>query len=131
VLGAAVELPLADVGMREQPELGGEHDLVAPPLEGPPHQLLVGERPINFGGVDEIDAELERAMDGANRLRIIGAGAGIERRHAHAPEPDARDLQISQVSALHESSSCECRIWMRFFEGMSRRTRFRLLLSED
>ena len=32
---------------------------------------LVGERAVHVGGVEEVDAEVERAMDGRDRLRVV------------------------------------------------------------
>ena len=50
-------------------ELRREHDLVAPARERAADELLVRERPVHVGGVEEVDAELERAMDRRDRLR--------------------------------------------------------------
>ncbi len=48
---AAVEPAAAGVG--HEPELGGQHDLVAAALEGAADELLVGVRAVDLGGVDE------------------------------------------------------------------------------
>ena len=53
-------------------------------------QSLVGVRPVHVGGVEEVAAELERAVDRARRLLLVGRA--VERRHAHAAEADRRDL---------------------------------------
>ena len=40
-------------------------------LDGPADDFLAEERPVDLGGVDVGDAELERAVDGADRLRVV------------------------------------------------------------
>jgi len=85
----------------DQAELGGQHDVVAPLSDRPSHQLLVGVRPVDLGRVDQRDAQLEGAVDGANRLRVIAAGAGVEGRHAHRAQPDARDVEVGERDVLH------------------------------
>src|SRR5207247_11008743 len=51
-------------------------------------QLLVGERAVDVGRIEEVDAELERAMDGGDGLGVIAAA--VEVGHAHAAEPHGR-----------------------------------------
>ena len=63
-------------GVRHQAELRRHDDLVAATLDGPADQLLVEVRAINLGGVDVGDAQLERSVDGADRLGIA-ALAGL------------------------------------------------------
>ena len=65
-------------------ELGGEHDLVAAAADRLADQLLVGEGAVHIGGVEKIDAEIERAMDRGDRLVVVAAA--IELGHAHAAE---------------------------------------------
>ena len=79
--------------------LGRDHVLIALPLDRAPDQLLVGERPVDLRGVDEVDAELERALDGRDRLLLVGLA--VERGHAHAAESELRDFQVSKLSLLH------------------------------
>ena len=73
---AAVEVPRAAAGVRHEAELGRQHHLVAAALDGPADELLVGERAVDLGGVDEGDAQFERPVDGADRLGVVGARAG-------------------------------------------------------
>ena len=73
-------------------ELGGEDDLVAAAGDRPADQLLVGERAVHVGGVEEGDAELERAVDRRDRLGLV-AGA-VELRHAHAAEAERRYFEV-------------------------------------
>jgi hypothetical protein len=79
------------VRLASDAELGRDDHLIAPALDGFAHQLLIGERPIDVGGIEKIDAELDCAVDGRNRLTVV-AGA-IKLRHAHATEADDGDLE--------------------------------------
>src|SRR5947209_5241724 len=63
---------------------------------------------VDLRGVDEGDAEVERPVDGADRLSVVGAGAGVGGGHAHGAEPDAgrrRGGGASRVSCLNPSVS--------------------------
>ena len=60
-------------------------------------ELLVGEGAVDLGGVDQRDAEVERAVDGADGLGVVGAGAGVGGGHAHAAETDAADVERSRA----------------------------------
>jgi hypothetical protein len=88
--GAAVEadrLPALD----PPAELGREHDAVAAPRERAPEQLLVRERPVDLGGVEEVHPELERPIERRERLRLVGLAVRLA--HPHAAEPEARHLR--------------------------------------
>ena len=82
-------------------ELRGEHDLVAPVGDRAADQLLVRERPVHVGGVEEGDAELERAVDRRDRLVLVGRA--VELGHAHAAETDPGRFQPlrPQLPPLH------------------------------
>ena len=67
--------------------------------DGAPHENLVGVRAVDVGGVQEVDAELERAVDGGDRLVVV-AGA-VELGHAHAAEAEGGDGR-----ALEAQSAC-------------------------
>ena len=69
VVGRAVDAEPAAVGRALVAELGGEHDLVAAAGDGAADQLLVGERAVHVGGVEEGDAEVEGAVDGVDARR--------------------------------------------------------------
>ena len=51
---AAVEVPWARAGVRDDAELGGQHHLVAAALERAADELLVDVRAVDLGGVDEV-----------------------------------------------------------------------------
>ena len=55
-------------------ELGGDHDLVAERREGFADELLVRERAIDFGGIEEGDAALDGRADQRDRILLVGGG---------------------------------------------------------
>ena len=67
-------------------ELGRQHHPVAPALDGPADEQLVGERPVHVGSVEEVHPEIQRAVDGREGLVVIAAA--VERGHPHASEPE-------------------------------------------
>ena len=84
--------------------LGGEHDLVAAAGERAADELLVRERAVHVGGVEERDAELERAMDHRERLRVVTGAVGPA--HPHAAESDRADRDAARAESplLHGCS---------------------------
>ena len=60
------------VAVPAQRELGGDDEAVAPAPDRLAEQLLVGERAVHFGGVEEGDAEIDRAVDGGDRFVVAG-----------------------------------------------------------
>ena len=72
VLRPAVDADPGAVGAALVAELGGQLDLVAAAGDRLADQLLVGERAVHVGGVEEGDAEVERAVDGRDALRLVG-----------------------------------------------------------
>ena len=104
MLGRAVERPdgghVAGLRRVHPPrELRREHVLVAMPLDGAAHELLVGHRPVQLRRVQEVDSELQRALDGRGRLAFIGRP--VEGGHPHASEPESRDLERSEPAPFH------------------------------
>jgi alcohol dehydrogenase class IV len=91
VLRLAVDADPAAVLPALVAELRRQHDLVAAVGDRAADEQLVGERPVHVGGVQEVHAELDRAVDGGDRLVLVGAP--VELGHAHAAEADGRDLQ--------------------------------------
>src|SRR5881398_2239538 len=89
VLRAPVDGAHPRVVAAHDAELGGDDDLLAPAAEGAPDQLLVGVRAVHVGGVEEGDAEVERAVDGGDRLVVVARA--VELRHPHAAEADGGD----------------------------------------
>jgi hypothetical protein len=93
VRGAAVEHPGATAGVRDEAELRRHHDTVALPFEGTTDEFLVRVGAVDLGGVDVGDAELERALNGAERLRVAAGRVEVVAGHRHRAEPDARDVK--------------------------------------
>jgi hypothetical protein len=91
---AAVEDPGAAAHVGDAAELGGQHHLAAMPLDGAADELLVGERPVRLGGVDEGDPELQRPTEGADGLGVVGPRAGVGGGHPHGAQADAGDIQL-------------------------------------
>ena len=85
-------------------ELGGEDDLVAPAAgERPADELLGLARPIHVGGVDEVDARVERTVDDLDGLVVVGVALGAEHHCAEAQLAD-RYAGASEWSKFHKSS---------------------------
>ncbi len=104
VLGAAVELPRA--AGADVARLGGDEHVVAAALEGLGDQPLVVADlvlagAVGVGGVDQGHAGVERGVDDADRLRLVGAA--VERQR-HPAEPDRKDLGVRQAAACRLNS---------------------------
>jgi hypothetical protein len=70
-------------------ELGGDHAVVPTSLDRPADEHLVGERPVDLGGIEEIDPELERPLDRRDRLVFVGCAVGDG--HAHTAKSEFGD----------------------------------------
>jgi hypothetical protein len=86
---AAVELPRSATGVRHDAELDRQHDLVASLLDRSAHQRLVVERPIDLGGIEMVDAEVQRPVDGADRLGLAAGSDVVVAGHRHGAEAEA------------------------------------------
>src|SRR6185436_5026161 len=53
------------------PELRRKHDLAASIADRTADQPFVGVRTVNVSGIEEVDAEVERAMNGLNRAGLV------------------------------------------------------------
>jgi hypothetical protein len=108
VLGTAVQpgflLPRLQVDV--PPELRGDHDLAADGREGLAHELLVRERAVHLGGVEERDAPLHGGPDEGDHLLRV-RGRTVPEAHPHAAEPEGRhrEAAASQLALLHLSAS--------------------------
>src|SRR5215216_7515082 len=67
-------------------ELGGEGYLLAPVSNGLANELLVGERAVHVGRVDEGHTQFYRAVDGGYRLVFIARA--VELTHSHASKAE-------------------------------------------
>ena len=77
-------------------ELGGDDHLIAVRGERLADQLLVGERAIHLGGVEEGDAAFNGGLEQRSHLLFVFGRAIREREaHAHAAETEGGDFQIT------------------------------------
>ena len=103
VLGPAVEAPLLAVfGIDVETELCCDHHVVAERSERLANQFLVGERAVDFGGVEEGDTAFERRPDERNSLLLVDRGT-VAVAQSHAAEADGRNLEstVSKRALLH------------------------------
>jgi hypothetical protein len=82
-------------------ELGGEHDAVAPSLDGAADQRLVVAPAIHVGAVEMGDAKIDGPADQVLRCRIVGRA--VDTRQRHATQPDRADPQAvrAQTTLCH------------------------------
>ena len=69
-------------------ELGGDERLVAAIVEGRAQQALIGAEAVELGGVEVVDAEVQRLvqqLDGVGFVHRLAIGD----RHAHAAQADS------------------------------------------
>ena len=69
-------------------KLGGQNHLIATALDGAAHEVFVDSATVHVGGVEEVDAQIERPMDGGDGFVVV-TGA-IEFRHSHAAQAEGR-----------------------------------------
>ena len=79
----------------------------------PADDLLAGAVGIDVGGVEEVDAEVERLLDERPALRLAerpGVVAAVGLAVAHAAEAEARDLEAGAAEAggRHGLHGCVC-----------------------
>ena len=93
---------LARFGVDIEAELGRDHDLVAKRRKRFADDFLVGERAIDFGGVEQGDPALDRAADQRDCV-FLRQRRSIAEADAHAAEADGRDLRAAaaQLTSLH------------------------------
>src|SRR5438874_646219 len=78
-------------------ELGGDDDLIAPSLDCAPDQLFVGVRAVYVGGIEQVDPQLDSAVDGGNRLLVVARSIKIG--HSHAAKSDRRGMQALRAES--------------------------------
>ncbi len=94
----AVGPPLAGA-VAQQAALGG-HDDVAVGRQYLGDQLFAHVGPVRVGGVDEVDAQLDRpAQHGDGRVVVGGRAPDAPPRDAHGPEAEAVDRQVAEGEA--------------------------------
>src|SRR5690606_28372212 len=94
-------------------DFGGDHDLIAPSgllLEPAPDDFLgcaaVGASAVNVGGIEEVDAHLQRFVHNAE-----GFVFGRERAKVHRPQTNLADGQLRwpKFSVIHRELLWLCR----------------------
>ncbi len=80
--------------------LGGEHDLVATAFQRLADDLLRLALAVSIGGVDEIDADIQRLVNDAGALVMIGVGDAAEHHRAEAVGADL-DACAAQGAVMH------------------------------
>ena len=82
-------------------EFGRDHDAFAERRQRLAHQLLVGEGSVDFGGVEERHAALDRAADQRDSRLLIDRRT-ITEAEPHAAEADGGYFQfVSKFALLH------------------------------
>src|SRR5207244_9307660 len=89
----AVEDARAAAGVRDDPELRRQHHLVAVAPDGAAHEFLVDERAVDLGRVEVRDSEVERSVNGENRLGVAALPDVVVAGHRHGAESYAGDVE--------------------------------------
>src|SRR5213078_351137 len=101
-LGAAVGVDARTRYRRHDAALGRQHDVFPPVTEGLADERLVVPDAVNGGRIKERDADVEGAVDRANRLLVVARP--IRLGHAHAPQTDRRngEAAAAKLTLFHE-----------------------------
>src|SRR6185295_5914651 len=92
------------VGQVEVAELRGEDRSIAPASERPAEQVLVASLHVAVGGVEEVDAKIERTLHGLDLdLAVAAAEIGGGAARAQADRRHARSAR-AQPAVLHQSA---------------------------
>jgi hypothetical protein len=98
---AAVEDAGAATGVRDDAELRRQHNLVAAALDGPADQFLADVGAVDLGSVEVGDAQVQRPVDGANRLGVAAFLGVVVAGHRHGAESDAGNFESAYRDVLH------------------------------
>ena len=94
-------------------QLGMDHHLVAAALDGAADQGLVMALAVIGRGIEEVDSELDGAVDGEDAFAVV-LGA-VDARHGEAPKPDRRDHEVAgtELHVFHDEPSLAYlgRVW--------------------
>jgi hypothetical protein len=95
--------------------------------DGLTDNLFTVEGPVDLGGVDVGDAQVQGPVDGADRLAVVeGTFAGVGPGHGHGAEADTGDVQAPEVCRSHDlPRSLGMRRWRRQLPGNRRPSRWR------
>jgi hypothetical protein len=77
----------------DQAELRGDDDPVAAAGDSLANYFLAVEGAVDLSGIDVGDAQVEGAVDGADRFDVVdGAFRRVRAGHGHGAKPDTRDI---------------------------------------
>src|SRR5258708_6129551 len=90
-------------GIADNSELCGQHDLIALALDRASDEFFILVWPVNVGGVEEVNAEFERSVNGRDRFGVIASG--VKLRHAHTAEAESGNFETgaSKSTGFHSS----------------------------
>src|SRR6059058_2239969 len=91
VLWPAIEADLLAFRTKFKSELGGDHHSFTHRSQSFADELFVGERAVNFSGIEECDAAFNCRPKKRDHLLLICRWA-VAKTHSHTPEPDSRDF---------------------------------------
>jgi hypothetical protein len=97
VLGPAIQVHGAFAGPDLTAELRGDDDLALERLERFADELLVRERAVDLGRIEERDAALHGRADELDALLPV-RGRAVAEREPHAAEPERRDFEITELA---------------------------------
>src|SRR5262249_39668002 len=89
-------------------ELGREDHSIAFSLERPAEERFIRERSVDFGGVEERDAEVDGAVNRRNRFPLITVfRRAVRLAHPHAAQAERRNDETvcPECARLHAVSS--------------------------
>ena len=106
VLRSAVQASLRTATRIDiEAELAGDHDPVADRRKSFTDQLLVRERPVDLGGVEEGDAVVDGRADERDSLLFVDSRT-VTKAQSHAAEADRRNLEAA-AAQVYASASIE------------------------
>jgi hypothetical protein len=77
----AIDPAVLGVARQAQAELAGQHHPIAAVGDGAGDQLLVVPGAVDVGGVDEVDPQVDRPVQGADRLLVVGPAVAVGKAH--------------------------------------------------
>jgi hypothetical protein len=101
VVGIAADAKPLAVRPAHISELRCQHDLIPSTGDRAPDELLIRERSVRVGRVEEVHAKVEGAVDRRDRLILVGRS--VELGHAHAAQSELRDFEplATKCSCIH------------------------------
>src|SRR5262249_16994143 len=89
-------------GIELEPELGGNHHLLAEGREGFAHQFFVCDRAIPLRRIEECDAAFDGCPENRDHLLLV-SGWTVGKAHSHTAQSESRNFQvaISKFALLH------------------------------